>query len=49
MGVGGHQGQEQLRSSTPAMSSEGRYQGSGWALNAARTANVQQGENRAAV
>lgn len=33
MGVGGYQGQEQLRSPTPAVQSEGRQQGSRWAIS----------------
>lgn len=33
VGVGGYQGQEQLRSPTPAVPSEGRQQGSRWAIS----------------
>lgn len=33
MGVGGYQGQEQLRSPTPAVPSEGRQRGSRWAIS----------------
>lgn len=49
VGVGGHPGQEQLRYSTPAMSSEGRQQGSGWALCVAMDIIVQQGEDKLAL
>ncbi len=33
VGVGGYQGQEQLRSPTPAVPSEGRQRGSRWAIS----------------
>lgn len=33
VGVGGYQGQEQLRSLTPAVPSEGRQWGSRWAIS----------------
>lgn len=33
VGVGGYQGQEQLRSPTPAVPSQGKQQGSRWAIS----------------
>lgn len=50
MGVGGYQGQEQLSSPTPAVPSEGKQQGSRWAISGrilAATATASQLLNKA--